>query len=195
MYIKTALIGITVLGLAACASTPTARFASSVEAAKAANRPIVIYQFATFNRFASHGHYPSFPVYGTLAGLSFINTAQVPINKVVFTISSTTQDQKPVTGDLIALGDFTPGSSYSVVSRSPLWNSTSVYPCPRLTGITVFYQDGSSVDVKASNTAQYLTSQINIHCANNISYTWGLNSYGPTDMRPMSAPNPVGHGG
>ncbi|MGH8362150.1 MAG: hypothetical protein ACRESQ_02230 [Gammaproteobacteria bacterium] len=43
---KVFLAGPAVLALAACASVPQQYFASSVKAAQAANRPLVVYQFA-----------------------------------------------------------------------------------------------------------------------------------------------------
>ena len=153
------------MGLAACASTPSARFASSVKDAQATNRPLVIYQFDTAANYMRFEHYPSNYVYGVYAGLSFINTAQVPIQKVVFDITTVSLDGKPITGDVTAVGDFLPGNSYSVVSKSPLWTVTHGYACPSLTGIKVLYQDGSTATVTVPEAAPYLTPQINTDCA------------------------------
>ncbi|HVC37025.1 MAG TPA: hypothetical protein VNF46_01355, partial [Gammaproteobacteria bacterium] len=144
MFTKTVVIGCTALGLAACASTPSTRFASNVKDAQAANRPLVIYQFATALRYQGLEHYPSNAVYGAYAGLSFINTTQVPIQKVVFDISTVSRDGKPITGELTAVGNFLPGSSYSVVSKAPLWTASYGNACPSLTGVKVRYQDGSA---------------------------------------------------
>lgn len=171
---KIVLTGLAVLGLAACASTPQQRFASSIQAAQAANWPLVVYQFA-HTRVAERVPFRSAEKFDAYVGVGIINSASQPIQKLVFKVADyrgnqpiLSPDGRPVTGELTATGSFAPGSSFGVVSKTPIWTKTvaSNDNCPRLTGIEVVYKDGSNVEVATQNVSAYLTPQINVNCAN-----------------------------
>lgn len=174
MFVKTGLAGFAALLLAACATSPSTRFASSVEAAQAANRPLVVYQFEGM-RIAERVPFRSVQKFDTYVGVGIINTAQQPIQKLVFKVADyrgnqpmMTLNSEPVEGALTATGPFAPGSSFRFATKAPIWTTTvaSNDSCPRITGIEVVYQDGSNLEVSPQNVPQYLTPQINVNCAN-----------------------------
>lgn len=194
--LKTFSVGLAVALLAACASTPQQRFASSVEAAQSAKRPLVVYRFA-HTRVAERVPFRSAQKFDAYIGVAVINTAQQPIQKLVFSVADyrgnqpiLSPDGKPVTGELIATGPFASGSSFAVVSKTPIWTTTvaSNDSCPRLTGIEVEYRDGSRVAVPAEIVRSYLTPQINVNCANYPAYILG-----PEDLRFGNINGPIGY--
>lgn len=174
MNIKSILAVVAMLGLAACATAPQQRFARSVEAAQAANRPLVVYRFEGM-RVAERVPFRSVQKFDTYVGVGIINTAQQPIQKLVFKVADyrgsqpmMTLNSEPVEGALTAIGPFAPGSSFTFATKAPIWTTTvaSNDSCPRITGIEVVYQDGSNLEVSAQNVPQYLAPQINVNCAN-----------------------------
>ncbi|MHB8425174.1 MAG: hypothetical protein ACYDB9_08490 [Gammaproteobacteria bacterium] len=169
MYTKMVLIGLATLMFTACATvSPARRFAGSVAAAQQAHRPLVIYRLNTQTNL---GYYPFYRMHGRYAAFTqvgFINTAQQPIERVVFQLSAYDGNRRvldthgrPLTRALIALGPFAAGHHGELVSKDPVWTSRNmINSCARLTGIRVFYADGSSVAVGAAETPRYLTPQI-----------------------------------
>lgn len=195
---KLFLTGFTVVGLAACASTPQQRFASSIQAAQAANRPVVVYQFEHVRRRVFEpAPFPSAKKFDTYVGMSIINTAEQPIQRVVFNITDyrggrpvLNGNGEPLNGKLVATGPFVPGSSYGIVSKTPIWSAVGVGNdgCARVTGIEVTYQDGSRVAVPAETVRSYLTPQINVNCASYPGYIPG-----PEDLRFGNINGPIGY--
>ncbi|HKT31228.1 MAG TPA: hypothetical protein VJS89_01890 [Gammaproteobacteria bacterium] len=190
-------IGLAVALLAACASTPQQRFASSVKAAQAANRPLVVYLFEHVRRRVFEPvPFPSAKKFDTYVGMGIINTAAQPIQQVVFNITDYRGDHPvlngsgdPLNGKLVAIGPFVPGRSYGIVSKTPIWSAVSVGNdgCPRVTGIEVTYQNGSRVAVPAETVRSYLTPQINVNCASYPGYIQG-----PEDLRFGNINGPIG---
>lgn len=168
MYTKMVLIGLAMLAFTACATvSPTRRFAASVAAAQRAHRPLVVYRLYTQTAASN------FPLwinrrYAMFTRVGFINIAPQPIKRVVFKLSAYNGNRpvldrhgRPLTRDLVALGPFAAGSHQELVTKDPVWTSRSdLHFCGRLQGIQVFYADGSSVAVTASEAVRYLTPQI-----------------------------------
>ncbi len=184
MYTKMILIGLAVLAITACATvSPTRRFAGSVASAQHSHRPLVIYRLNTLTT-GYHPLYRTHSRYATFAQVSFINTAQQPIERVVFRLSAYNGTRlalnprgRPLTQNLIALGPFATGHYGELVSKDPVWTSRSENTsCARLTGIRVFYVDGSSVAVAAPEVPRYLTPQLDPHCT--YYYPSGFYNYG-----------------
>ena len=170
---KIVLTGLVVALLAACATAPPQRFASSVEAAQSANRPLVIYQFEAGHvagNWASH----LTRKFSTYAGVAFISTAHEPIQKLAFRLAYYQGDHpvldangKPIEGTLVAEGPFVPGSHQAVLGRTPIWvtNSLALHGCARLTGMDVTYEDGRTLVVSADTLGQYAAPKLNVDCA------------------------------
>lgn len=188
--------GLAVVLLAACASTPQQRFASSVKDAQLANRPLVVYRF-------EHARVPERTAdttvraheFSTYVGVAFINTARQPIQKLILRFADYRDNRpmlisggKPVEGTLVATGPFAADRSYGFVTK--IWTTAvaSNDSCPRLTGIEVTYQDGSRVAVPAETVSSYLTPQINVNCANYPAYIPG-----PEDLRFGNINGPIGY--
>lgn len=204
------LTGLVVALLAACASTPQQRFASSVKAAQAANRPLVIYGFGT--DYTRTGNIENFVFdnheFGAQQGLAVINTASKPIQKLAFTIEyyhksrpALDQDGQPIAWTLIADGPLAPGSSRFVVETvpKPIVLDRLASGCPHLVGIQGEYADGSTFEVDSHNASRYLTPQINVNCI----YYYGSyppfpginpDTWGPGGPAPASPWGPGGSG-
>jgi len=201
MYTKMVLIGLVALAITACATvSPTRRFASSVASAQHSHRPLVIYRLNALTT-GYHPLYRTHSRYATFAQVSFINTAQQPIERVVFRLSAYNGTRlalnprgRPLTQNLIALGPFATRHYGELVSKDPVWTSRSENTsCARLTGIRVFYADGSSVAVAAPEVPRYLTPQINPDCT--YYYPSGFYNYGGgTNSGAAMTPTATGRG-
>ncbi|MHB8406474.1 MAG: hypothetical protein ACYDCJ_13765 [Gammaproteobacteria bacterium] len=183
MCIKTALIGLALLGLAACASTPNERFAGNVTAAVNAQRPLVIYQFLSAptliyyknaNRYRNLAYANRYKIFNKFTAVSFINTAQQPIQHVTFQFAAyndsyqpvMNQNGQPVVKNLTVHGAIAPGADRTLVNANIVWTIPpgNGLGCIRLTGIHIVYADGSSVAVAAPEVGQYLAPQISNTC-------------------------------
>jgi hypothetical protein len=188
MFKQILIFGLVTLGLAACASSPTARFADSVAAAKQAGRPLTIYQWQYGPSWIYGADQNLEP--GIYAGLGFINTADQTIKEVQFNVAAyrgkhpvlNTQGQ-PLVYTLSAMGPFHPDSSQMAVTSKPMWvlagshgrprvyrvfdgGTDSYIPnCFRLSGIRIEYESGTSTSVTAEQAKAYFTPQVNKDCA------------------------------
>ncbi|MGH8371585.1 MAG: hypothetical protein ACRETO_02480 [Gammaproteobacteria bacterium] len=187
MFKQLLILGLMTLGLAACASSPTERFAGSVKAAKQAGRPLTIYEW----KYGPSWIYNDTAIEpGIYAGLGFINTADQPIKKVEFTIAAyrgkhpvLNAQGEPLVYTLAAVGPFNPDSSQLAVTSKPLWaladsnNRSRVYRafdggsdsfmpnCFHVSGIRIEYESGTSTSVTAEQASTYFTPQVNKDCA------------------------------
>lgn len=178
--LKLVLMGLAVAALAACASAPQQRFASSVKAAQAANRPLVVYAFGATNPLTGYSFkaakYNKY-TYGIYLGIGVINAGLQPIQKLVLKVADyrghqpiLSVDGKLQQAELTWVGPLAPGGSRAMVTPAPVWmiHAVSAYTfpaCPRLTGIKILYRDGSTLVVPTQDVEQYLTPQINVNCA------------------------------
>ena len=197
--LKTFSMGLAVALLAACASTPQQRFASSVKAAQNANRPVVIYGFGNWvarNGNIENGIFRS-PEFGARHVLAVINTAAQPIQKLAFKIEyynkdrpALDQDGQPIAWTMIAKGPLSSGSSHVVQGYVPqrIVQDRLASGCPRLVRIEGEFQDGTTFTVTSQQVRQYLTPQINVSCAWHPGYIAG-----PEDLRYGNINGPIGY--
>lgn len=168
---KLALTGLAVLGLAACATAPRQRYASSVKAAQAAGRPLVVYGLGgTYGlKVVSRKPQEYEPAY--YVAIQFINVDPMPLQKLTFTLSASF-DYKPVLNadgtplqiDLSTAGPVAPGAAAAVVASLPLTEAQSVAlggACLQLDGIQVTKFSGQGTrEMSASQASAYLTPQM-----------------------------------
>lgn len=161
-------LGIAALALAACTSAPSAMFASEVGAAKDASRPVMIYQLYI-------GRYNTVGV-GVRVNAGFVNTSGREIDQVVMQITAYAggralqgDDGKVLTGTVTAEGPFVPDQSYAAQS-GPIWamrggaEASGYVECPRLTGISVHFTDGSTLQAEGAQARSYLAPELNGSC-------------------------------
>lgn len=181
---KFLLASLAILGLAACATTPQQRYASSIKAAQAANRPVVVYQFlaSSFSyRLRSYDNWG----YQSDVGLGFINASTRPIKSLTFVLAYDDHNHpvlggngKPFEDRVVADGPFPPGVSRAVISRInwPGRAPSVSFACPKLTGMNVTYQDGSTMNVPTAQLGEYAVPDLYLDCAYyNIHWAWAPN--------------------
>ncbi|MGH7747565.1 MAG: hypothetical protein ACREQ5_22825 [Candidatus Dormibacteria bacterium] len=128
--------------------------------AKAAGRPVLIYQVQTkyLNNVSPAGAYTQ---------VHFVNTGNRSFNTIAFEVIPYAHGEpiiQTVSNPVVfnAKGDFEPGKDYTVMSTNPVWPADWRHPvnCVHLVGIVFEYEDGQIERVGHAQITNYLSPEL-----------------------------------
>jgi hypothetical protein len=175
---KTVFASSITLGLALCASAPSAALADA-----AAKPPLLISEYLsapTWIYYKNSDLYQSLSyaskesIYNRFTAMRFTNTSAQAITAVQFDLTAYDNNQpilgadgKPMVKHLVASGTLAPGAERVAKNDNTVWAlpNDSQFTCARVTAIKVSYADGSSQElISPEAVRQAVAPQVNVDC-------------------------------
>jgi hypothetical protein len=182
MKLKTVFASSMALGLALCASAPSAALADGT----AAKPPLLISEYLsalTWIYYKDSDLYHGLAyankegIYNRFTAMRFTNTSALAITNVQFDLTAYDNnrpilgaDGKPMVKHLVASGTLAPGADRVAKNDNTVWAlpHDNQFTCARLTAIKVSYADGSSQELTSPEAVrQAVAPQVDVDCSGN----------------------------